>query len=79
MPKSVIYPNPFFVMSSSAVCTCVCVPNNTVAFPSRKYFIAIFSAVASAPSTLTAVTVSFKEPREIYEAINHKKALLSWI
>ena len=48
IPISVMYAVPFAVTSSSAVCTCVCVPNIAVTFPSKKCFIAIFSAVASA-------------------------------
>ena len=35
IPISVIYPVPFGNIFSSAVCTCVCVPNIAVAFPSK--------------------------------------------
>ena len=35
IPISVIYPVPFGKICSSAVCTCVCVPNIAVTFPSK--------------------------------------------
>lgn len=35
IPISVIYAVPFGKIFSSAVCTCVCVPNIAVAFPSK--------------------------------------------
>src|SRR6266545_238612 len=48
IPASVMYAVPLGRIQSSAVCTCVCVPNTPVTRPSRCHPIATFSDVASA-------------------------------